>query len=92
MAEKILLIYFLIINLSAFVMYGVDKRRAVKDQWRIPEKTLLLAALAGGSIGAFAGMRVFHHKTKHWKFVVGVPACLILHVGLAVLYWWFFGI
>ena len=90
MFERILIIYLLLINVIAFAMYGIDKRKAMKDQWRIPEKTLLLAALIGGSIGAFVGMQVFHHKTKHWKFILGVPACMVLHVALGVLYWWYF--
>lgn len=89
MIEKILLIYLVLVNVAAFAMYGIDKRKAIKDQWRIPEKTLLLAALLGGSFGAFTGMQMFHHKTKHWKFLLGVPACMILHVALAVLYWWY---
>ena len=89
MIEKILIIYLVLVNVAAFAMYGIDKRKAIKDQWRIPEKTLLLAAFFGGSFGAFTGMQLFHHKTKHWKFLLGVPACMILHVGLAVLYWWF---
>jgi len=82
--------YLVLVNLVSFVMYGIDKRKAIKDQWRIPEKTLLLAALVGGSLGAFVGMQIFHHKTKHWKFILGVPACMILHVALGVLYWWYF--
>lgn len=89
MIEKILLLYLVVVNVVAFAMYGIDKRKAIKDQWRIPEKTLILAALLGGSFGAFAGMQMFHHKTKHWKFLLGVPACMILHVVLAVLYWWY---
>ncbi|MBQ7795316.1 MAG: DUF1294 domain-containing protein [Lachnospiraceae bacterium] len=91
MIERILIIYMVLINIIAFAMYGIDKRKAIKDQWRIPEKTLLLVALIGGSIGAFSGMQVFHHKTKHWKFLIGVPACLVLHIALAVFYWWNFG-
>ncbi|MBE5972888.1 MAG: DUF1294 domain-containing protein [Lachnoclostridium sp.] len=86
----ILIGYLVLVNLVSFVMYGIDKRKAIKDQWRIPEKTLLLAALVGGSLGAFVGMQIFHHKTKHWKFILGVPACMILHVALGVLYWWYF--
>ena len=89
MFGRILIVYLLLANVIAFAMYGIDKRKAMKDQWRIPEKTLLLAALIGGSFGAFVGMQVFHHKTKHWKFILGVPACMILHVALAVLYWWY---
>ena len=90
MFGRILIVYLLLANVIAFAMYGIDKRKAMKDQWRIPEKTLILAALIGGSFGAFVGMQVFHHKTKHWKFILGVPACMILHVGLGVLYWWYF--
>lgn len=90
MFGRILMVYLALANGIAFAMYGIDKRKAIKDQWRIPEKTLLLAALLGGSFGAFLGMQVFHHKTKHWKFLLGVPACMILHVGIGVLYWWFF--
>lgn len=90
MLEKIVLLYVLFINVAAFVMFGVDKKRAIRDQWRIPEKTLLLVSFFGGSFGAFAGMKKFHHKTKHWQFMLGVPACMLLHVGLAVAYVWFF--
>ena len=90
MFGRILIVYLLLANVIAFAMYGIDKRKAMKDQWRIPEKTLLLAALIGGSFSAFVGMQVFHHKTKHWKFILGVPACMILHVALGVLYWWYF--
>ena len=67
-----------------------DKWKAKRDKWRVPEKTLLMFAAIGGTIGAFAGMQVFRHKTKHWKFILGVPACMILHVALGVLYWWYF--
>ena len=79
---KILLVYLLVINVIAFFMYGIDKWKAKKNKWRIPEKTLLGAAFLGGSVGALAGMRMFHHKTKHWKFKIGVPMCLVLHVVL----------
>lgn len=91
MLEKIVLLYLAVINVAAFVMFGLDKRRAIKDQWRIPEKTLLLVSLFGGSFGAFAGMKKFRHKTKHWQFILGVPACMLLHVGLAVAYVWLMG-
>ena len=90
MIEFIILGYLAIVNLAALAMYGIDKQNAIADKRRIPEKTLLLAALIGGSFGAFVGMQVFHHKTKHWKFILGVPACMILHVALGVLYWWYF--
>lgn len=81
---RIVFIYFVIINLIAFLLMAMDKSRARKHQWRIPEKTLFLSAILGGSIGAIAGMYTFHHKTRHWYFVIGMPAILILQVVLAV--------
>lgn len=79
------LLYLLCANLFAFFLYGVDKRRARKDAWRIRERTLLLAALLGGSVGALIGMRVFHHKTRKWYFRWGVPAILALHLAVLAL-------
>ena len=58
--------YLVLMNLVTFWVYGADKRRARRGRWRVPEKTLFLLPLLGGSIGALAGMRVFHHKTRHW--------------------------
>ena len=81
---RIVFIYLVIINLIAFLLMAMDKSRARKHQWRIPEKTLFLSAILGGSIGAIAGMHTFHHKTRHWYFVIGMPAILILQVVLAV--------
>lgn len=83
---KILLLYLAVINLAAFGLMGADKRRAQKHQWRIPEHTLFAAALVGGSVGAILGMYLWHHKTRHWYFVVGMP--LILAVQLAMALWW----
>lgn len=82
--SHVLLIYLIIINLAAFALMGIDKRRAVRHVWRIPEKTLFLSALLGGSIGAVAGMRFFHHKTRHWYFRYGMPAIFLLQLILAV--------
>ena len=65
-------------------MYAVDKRKAQKGKWRIPEKTLLLAAIAGGAVGALYTMRIYRHKTKHMKFTLGVPA--ILAIQIMILY------
>lgn len=83
---KIMLLYLAVINLAAFGLMGADKRRAQKHRWRIPEHTLFAAALAGGSVGAILGMYLWHHKTRHWYFVVGMP--LILAVQLAIALWW----
>ena len=80
----VLLVWLAVINLLTFNVYGADKRRARKGKWRVPEKTLFLLPLLGGSIGALLGMRVFHHKTKHWYFVWGVPAILLAQLALAV--------
>ncbi len=78
------LIYLLFMNILGFSLMGADKRKARRRQWRIPEKTLFLASLLGGSVGTLAGMYFFHHKTRHWYFVVGMPAILILQAGAAV--------
>ena len=74
------------INAVSFVAYGIDKLKAKKGKWRIPEATLLLLAVAGGSIGAWMGMKVWHHKTLHKKFRYGVPAILFLQLALGI-YW-----
>lgn len=73
------------INVITFCIYGIDKRKAIQKQWRIPEKTLLGLALIGGSIGAIVGMRSFHHKTKKPLFSVGVPIIIIIQVIVVVL-------
>lgn len=80
MMIKLLFIYLVIVNIVTFAMYGIDKKRAIKDQWRISEKTLLGAAFIGGSFGAFAGMRVFRHKTQHGLFKILVPVYMIVHI------------
>lgn len=80
----IILASLLLINLVAFAAYGIDKRKAQKGKWRIPESTLLLLAFFGGAPGALLGMRVFHHKTKHWKFKILIPLFLIIQIALAV--------
>ena len=79
----VLTVWLIVINLAAFAVYGVDKSRARRGAWRVPEKTLFLLPLLGGSIGALLGMRVFHHKTKHWYFVWGIPAILLAQTALA---------
>ena len=70
------------INAITFVVYGIDKYKAKKTKWRISEATLLLLAVLGGSIGAWMGMRVWHHKTMHRKFKYGIPALLLMQIAL----------
>ena len=81
----ILSIYFIIINLIGFLSMYLDKYKARKHLWRIPEATLFIIAIIGGSIGSILGMRVFHHKTRHWYFVYGMPAILIIQIALVLL-------
>lgn len=89
-AVKVALGYLALVNLITFFVYGIDKRRARKGQWRVPEKTLFLLPLLGGSIGGILGMRAFHHKTKHWYFRWGLPLILLLQLAAAVAVWYFF--
>ena len=77
-------VYLLIVNIIAFSLMYIDKQRAKKQQWRIKEATLFLFAAIGGSIGANLGMQVFRHKTKHWYFVIGMPAILVLQIAAVV--------
>ena len=81
---NIILYYLLAVNIATFFLYGIDKYKAKKGRWRISEATLLLMAVIGGSIGAWAGMRLWHHKTMHKKFKYGIPLIIILQVALAV--------
>ena len=76
--------YLLAVNIVTFLLYGIDKYKAKKGKWRISEATLLTMAAIGGSIGAWAGMRLWHHKTMHKKFKYGIPVIIILQVALAV--------
>ena len=80
------LFYLLAINLLAFLIYGADKWKAKHEKWRGPEKTLFLLSLLGGSVGALAGMRAFHHKTRKWYFRFGIPTILILQIASAALF------
>lgn len=74
-------LYLLMINIISFIAYGVDKYKAKRNLWRIPEKTLIGLASMGGFIGAFCGMQCFRHKTKHMKFVIGIPVISIIWIG-----------
>ncbi len=82
---KLVIIYLVLINAVAFAAFGIDKYKARARKWRTPEATLLALAAAGGSAGAWLGMQLFRHKTRHLKFTVGVPAILALQLALA---WW----
>ena len=80
--KNLILIYFILVNITGFAMMGIDKKRAKRGAWRIPEKTLFLVSALGGRIGTWAGMYFFHHKTKHWYFVVGMPLILLVQIIL----------
>ena len=81
----LLTLYYLIaINFITFIVYGIDKYKAKKSKWRIPEATLLLIAVIGGSIGAWTGMNVWHHKTMHKNFKYGIPIILVLQCILFI--------
>ena len=81
---NIILYYLLAVNIATFLLYGIDKYKAKKGKWRISEATLLTMAAIGGSIGAWAGMRLWHHKTMHKKFKHGIPVIMIMQVCLVV--------
>ena len=81
---KYLFIYLAIINAAAFLLMLIDKQKARKNRWRIPEATRIMSAVLGGSIGALLGMYTFRHKTKHLKFTLGVPFILVLQIFLAI--------
>lgn len=83
---QFILLYLLIINIFTFCIYGIDKRKAKKGKWRISEATLLLSAFVGGSVGALIAMYSFHHKTKHWKFKLGIPLFLFIHIIIIIFY------
>ena len=85
----LLTIYLILVNAIAFLLMLIDKQKAKKKKWRIPEATLMGSAAIGGSIGALAGMYTFRHKTKHPKFTIGVPVILVLQLLLAGVIIWF---
>ena len=85
---KLFLIYLAVVNLAAFALMGVDKRRAKRGAWRIPERTLFMPAILGGSPGAILGMQMFRHKTRHRQFAVGIPLILLVQLVIVVLLIW----
>ena len=76
-----------IVNVLTFLLYGIDKWRAKRARWRIPESVLLGLAAIGGSVGAWLGMGIWHHKTQHKKFRYGVPVMLLIQIALLVWFW-----
>ena len=82
--KQIILIYLVAMNVVTFFMYGIDKWKAKRSKWRIPETTLSGMAVIGGSIGAWLGMRVWHHKTMHKKFQLGIPLIIVAQIALVI--------
>ena len=82
MIQEAVIYYLLIINIVTFLVYGIDKWKAWKAMWRVREASLLMLAVLGGSIGAWLGMKVWHHKTQHKKFRYGIPAIIIIQLGI----------
>ncbi len=87
---KIFLVFYALMTIVTFVLYGVDKAKAKKGKWRIPEKTLLLFAACFGGLGAFLGMKIFRHKTKHTSFKIIVPVSMIIQFILIAAGTYFF--
>ena len=87
---KILYCYLLIINALTFLFMLMDKQKARKKRWRIPEQTLLSLCAIGGSLGGLLGMYLFRHKTNHTRFAIGIPVMLVVHTALVCLANWFF--
>jgi len=83
---NLLLIYLIFANLLSFLLMGLDKHKARKRLWRIKESTLFLTSVIGGSLGSLLGMFLFHHKTKHTKFIIGMPVILIVHISVMFLF------
>ena len=81
---EVIICCLLAVNIATFFLYGIDKYKAKKGKWRIPEATQLMMAVIGGSIGAWVGMRLWHHKTMHKKFKYGIPVIMIMQVCLVV--------
>ena len=87
--DRFFWVWLAFVNIAAFCLMGEDKRRSKHGAWRIRERTLFLPAVLGGSAGAILGMQFFHHKTKHWYFVLGMPLILLIQAALAGLYWYY---
>lgn len=84
---EIILYYIITVNVLGFLFMGLDKWKAKKRAFRIPEATLFIIAIIGGALGSILGMYLFRHKTKHWYFVYGMPAILVIHILLLLFIW-----
>lgn len=82
--NNLIYLYFFIINVVGFLLMFVDKRRSIKHEWRISEKSLFIVSIIGGSIGSYIGMHLFRHKTKHLKFTLGIPIIIFIQIYLAI--------
>ena len=80
----LLVLYLLVMNITGIAVMAIDKSKARHHAWRIPEKTLFLVSLLGGSLGTWAGMYIFRHKTRHWYFVAGMPAIFFIQIAVLV--------
>lgn len=81
--------YLAVVNVITFLLFGIDKYKAKRSKWRIRESTLIWLSVSGGSIGAWLGMKVWHHKTQHKKFQYGIPFILFMQAGGAIAIWYF---
>ena len=82
----IVFLYLLIMNIVGLAVMGIDKSKAKRNAWRIPERDLFLVSILGGSLGTWAGMYLFRHKTKHWYFVIGMPLIFFIHIAIVSLW------
>lgn len=80
-----IILYLTTVNIMGLIVMGIDKLRARKRVWRIPESTLFVIALIGGSLGTTIGMHLFHHKTRHWYFLFGMPAILVIQIAIVLI-------
>lgn len=83
---EVLALYLIGANMVAFILMGIDKRKAKRQQWRIPERTFWSLAIMGNALGVIVGMKVFRHKTKHRSFVFGMPMILVIQIILLITY------
>lgn len=82
---QLIIIYLAVVNILGFTLMGIDKKRAIRQSWRIPERDLFLTALIGGSIGTTVGMYLFHHKTRHRAFAIGMPLILAFQAAVVII-------